>query len=494
MSTAIRFDPAQALGTVAPRNKRWLALSALCLGMIMVVLDATVVNVALPSIREDLKFTESTLVWVVNAYRLTFGGFLLLGGRLGDLYGQRKIFLTAIALFTFASLACGLTHTREVLVAARAVQGIAGAIVMAVTLSLITQMFPDGPERARAVSIYSFVCAAGASIGLLLGGALTSTLNWHWIFLINLPIGLIVSVGCCYLLPNTAAPAPHRRGIDFWGATMAMLTVGLIIYATMDSNKDGWISAQTLRLLALALLSALLFLIIEARVPAPLIPLRVLTRPNLRIANITGALWNGGSIAWFFTCALYMQLVLGYGPLQIGLAFLPANLATATFALGLSARLVTRFGIRKPLGLGLLLVTLGLALLARAPVNGRFLTDILPSMLVLGTGAGIAYNPLVLAAMSDATATESGLASGIFNTICALGGALGLASLATLAVTRTATLRAAGEPLATALTGGYHAAFMIGALYTTAAALIAVTCLRTHPTISTPSRTSENIL
>jgi EmrB/QacA subfamily drug resistance transporter len=458
-------------------RKRWWALIVLCLGVLMIVLDSTIVNVALPSIREDLRFTETSLVWVVNAYMLTFGGFLLLGGRLGDIYGPRKLFLLGITLFTVASLACGLANTQELLITARAVQGLGGAVVSAVALSLIMNMFTDGAERAKAMGVYGFVCAGGGSIGLLLGGTLTSALNWHWIFLVNLPIGIAVYALCLSLIPKIHAQVADRR-LDVWGAVTVTLSLMLAVYAIVNGNEAGWASGQTLGLLGGAALLLAAFLMIEARVPTPLMPLGIFKLRNLRIANTVGVLWAAGMFAWFFISALYLQLVLGYGPLQVGLAFLPANIIMAAFSLGLSAKLVTRFGIRKPLGVGLFFGALGLALFARAPIDGDVMTDVLPSMLLLGLGAGIAFNPLLLAAMSDVAPSESGLASGIVNTAFMMGGALGLAILASLAAAQTNSLLASGATTQVALNGGYRIAFALGAVSAAAAAVIASVFLR----------------
>jgi EmrB/QacA subfamily drug resistance transporter len=458
-------------------RKRWWALMVLCLGVLMIVLDSTVVNVALPSIREDLSFTETSLVWVVNAYMLTFGGFLLLGGRLGDIYGPRRLFLIGITLFTVASLACGLANTQELLITARAVQGLGGAVVSAVALSLIMNMFPDDGERAKAMGVYGFVCAGGGSIGLLLGGMLTSAFNWHWIFLVNLPIGAAVYALCLALLPDTRPQVADRR-LDVWGAVTVTTSLMLAVYAIVNGNEMGWTSGHTLGLLAVAAVLMGIFLAIEARVAAPLMPLGIFKLRNLTIANIVGVLWAAGMFAWFFISALYLQLVLGYEPLQVGLAFLPANIIMAAFSLGLSAKLVTRFGVRKPLSAGLLMAAVGLALFARAPIDGNMMTDVLPSMLLLGLGAGIAFNPLLLAAMGDVAPSDSGLASGIVNTAFMMGGALGLAILASFAAAQTTRVLASGATMQAALTSGYHVAFMLGAVAAAAAAVLAAAFLR----------------
>ena len=451
-------------------RRRWLALIVLCLGVLMIVLDTTIVNVALPSIRADLGFSETSLVWVVNAYMLTFGGFLLLGGRLGDLYGHRRMFLAGIALFTLASLACGLSTTRATLVGARAVQGLGGAVVSAVALSLIMNLFTTPAERARAMGVYGFVCAGGGSIGVLLGGFLTGALSWHWIFLVNLPLGVAVYALCVALLPARHGEAGAVR-LDVAGAASVTASLMLAVYAIVNGNQAGWTSTRTLGLIGVAAALLAVFLAIEARVRAPLMPLGLFRLRNVAVANVVGVLWAAAMFAWFFISALYMQRVLGYGPLDVGLAFLPANLIMAVFSLGLSARVVMRFGIRRPLAAGLLLAALGLALFARAPVDGQLVFDVLPGMTLLGLGAGIAFNPMLLAAMSDVDPSTSGLASGVVNTSFMMGGALGLAVLASVAAARTDALAASSADMAAALNGGYHVAFAIGAVFAFAAAL-----------------------
>jgi EmrB/QacA subfamily drug resistance transporter len=458
-------------------RQRWLALVVLCLGDLMIVLDTTIVNVALPSIGVDLGFSQTSLVWVVNAYMLTFGGFLLLGGRLGDLYGHRRLFLLGIALFTLASLACGLARSQELLVGARAVQGLGGAVVSAVALSLIMNLFTEAGERARAMGVFGFVMAGGGSIGVLLGGVLTAALDWHWIFLVNLPIGVAVCALCLVLLPPGSRPASAGR-LDIAGAVTVTLSLMLAVYAIVNGNEAGWRSAETLGLLAASGVLLALFLAIEARVRSPLMPLGLFRLRNVATANVIGVLWAAAMFAWFFISALYLQLVLGYGPMQIGLAFLPANLIMGAFSLGLSAKLVMRFGIRLPLATGLLLAAAGLALFAFAPVDGSFAVHVLPGMILLGLGAALAFNPVLLAAMSDVAPSDSGLASGVVNTSFMMGGALGLAVLASLAASRTDHLLAGGAGSLAALNAGYHVAFGIGAVFAAVGALLGATLLR----------------
>lgn len=455
---------------LTPRQ-RWAALMVLCLGVLMIVLDTTIVNVALPSIKSDLGFSETALVWVVNAYMLTFGGFLLLGGRLGDLYGHRRLFLAGLVLFTAASAACGLAHTQGLLVVARAVQGIGGAVVSAVALSLIMNLFTEPGDRAKAMGVYGFVCAGGGSIGVLLGGLLTSTLSWHWIFLVNLPIGAAV-----YALTLALLPAGQRQQsgakLDLGGALTVTSSLMLAVYAIVNGNEAGWTSLQSVTLLGLAALLMAAFITIEAKVREPLMPLNLFAARNVWVANVAGVLWAAAMFAWFFTSALYMQRVLAFSPMQVGVAFLPANIIMAVFSLGLSAKLIMRFGLRLPLAAGLLLAAGGLLLFARAPVGGSLWVDVLPGMTLLGLGAGIAFNPMLMAAMSDVDPSESGLASGVVNTSFMMGGALGLAVLASLAAARTGHLAAAGVEATAALNGGYQLAFLIGAVFAAVAGLM----------------------
>jgi EmrB/QacA subfamily drug resistance transporter len=460
-------------------RKRWLALYLLCLGDLMIVLDVTIVGVALPSIRTDLGFSESSLAWVVNAYLITFGGFLLLGGRLGDLFGHRRLFLTGISLFTLASLACGLATSQAFLIGARAVQGLGGAIVSAVALSLVMMLFTAPGDRAKAMGVFGFVASGGGSIGVLLGGVLTDVLDWHWIFLVNVPIGVAVVALSLRLLPASRAEGAERE-LDVAGAFTVTASLMLAVYAIVNGNEVGWVTARTLGLLAVAAGLFGAFLVIEARSSSPLMPLGLFRLRNLAFSNVVGVLWAAAMFAWFFLSALYLQLVLGYSPLEVGLAFLPGNLIMGALSLGISARLVMRFGVRAPLAAGLGLAGVGLLLFARAPVDGNFVLDVLPSMILLGIGAGIAFNPVLLAAMSDVEPSDAGLASGIVNTSFMMGGALGLAVLASLAASRTETLRASGDGQLAALTGGYHAAFLVGALFAFAAAAIGGAFLRTR--------------
>jgi EmrB/QacA subfamily drug resistance transporter len=458
---------------------RWLALLVLCLGDLMIVLDVTIVGVALPSIREDLGFSETSLAWVVNAYLLTFGGFLLLGGRLGDLFGHRRLFLIGIAFFTLASVACGLATSQGILIVARAVQGLGGAVVSAVALSLMMTLFTEPAERAKAMGIFGFVASGGGSIGVLLGGILTDALSWHWIFLVNVPVGILVFLLTLKIVPGLHGETAERR-LDVAGAVVVTASLMLAVYAIVNGNEVGWTTARTLGLLAAAGGLMAVFLFIESRVASPLMPLGLFRLRNVSVANIVGVLWAGAMFAWFFLSALYLQLVLGYSPLQVGLGFLPGNVIMGILSVGLSAKLVMRYGIRLPLGVGLSFAAAGLLLLARAPVDGSYVVDVLPSMILLGLGAGMAFNPVLLAAMSDVEPKDAGLASGFVNTSFMMGGALGLAVLASLAASRTDTLLSNGDDELVALTGGYHAAFLVGALFAIGAAVVGVVFLREH--------------
>ncbi|HJS96621.1 MAG TPA: DHA2 family efflux MFS transporter permease subunit [Solirubrobacteraceae bacterium] len=456
---------------------RWLALVILCVGDLMIVVDTTVVNVALPSIRASLGFSQTSLAWVVNAYMLTFGGFLLLAGRLGDLFGQRRLFLIGTAAFTAASLVCGVSESQGMLIAARAVQGLGGAIVSAVAFSLIVMLFTEPAERAKAMGVFGFVMAGGGSIGVLVGGVLTDLVGWHWIFLVNLPIGIGVTVAGLKLLPSVSAGAGERR-LDVPGAIAITTAMVLAVYAIVNGNSAGWLSAQTIGMLAATIVIGAGFVAWEARVPAPLMPLGIFRHRNLTTADVVGILWAASMFALFFLSALYLQLVLGYSPLQVGLAYLPGNLLMMAFSLGLSAKLVMRYGFRVPLAGGLLLAATALLWLARAPVHGSFLVDVLPAMLLFGIGGGLAFNPVLMASMSDVEPQNSGLASGITNTAFMMGGALGLAILASAAAGRTHHLATAGAGTAAALTGGYHLAFVIGAIFAVCGAAVGAFSLR----------------
>jgi EmrB/QacA subfamily drug resistance transporter len=470
-------------------RRRWLALYVLCLATLMIVLDTSIVNVALPSIRTSLGFSTADLSWVVNAYLLTFGGFLLLGGRLGDIYGQRRMFVLGVGLFTIASLACSLSPAPVMLIAARAVQGVGGAVASALGLSLVVTLFPEPAERAKAMGIAGFVASGGGAIGVLLGGVLTGLLDWRWIFLVNVPIGLVVAFLAMRLLP---APQSLQRGrLDIAGAITITAALMIAVDAIVNGNADGWTSIRTLGLLAIAGVLGVAFIAIERRVHAPLMPLGLLRRRNLAVANVVGMLWAGAMFAWFFISALWMQQVMGYSPIQVGLAFLPANLIMAALSIRVSGRLVMRYGVRRPLAAGLSLAAAGLALFSQAPAAGDYLTVVLPGMALLGMGAGIAFNPLLLGAMSDVAPEEAGFASGMVNTSFQLGGALGLAILASAAASETGGLLSGGAALPAALLGGYHVAFLAGCAFAITA-VVASTRFRIPPTAAREAGDAED--
>jgi len=472
-TNAAAHTPAAGAGDA---RARWLALLVLCLGDLMIVLDGTIVNVALPSIRDDLGFDATSLAWVANAYLLTFGGFLLLGGRLGDLFGRRRMFLIGIVLFTVASVACGLSTTQGMLVVSRAVQGLGGALVSAVALSLLMTLFTIPAERAKAMGIFGFVLSGGGAAGVLLGGVLTDLLSWHWIFLVNVPVGIAVYLLSLRLLP--AAPAPAAGGrLDAAGAVTVTGSLVLAVYAIVNGNEWGWDSARTLGLLGAAAVLLVAFLAVESRTESPLVPLSLFRSTSVSAANGIGVLMAAGMFAWFFFSALYLQQVLGYTPLEVGLVYLPSMVVWGGASL-MSDKVVMRFGILRPLALGLGLMAVGLVLFSRTPVDGDVLVDVIPGTLAIGLGAGIAFNPILLAAMSGVKPTEFGLASGVVNTSFMMGGAVGLAILASVAASRTDTLTAAGDSEAVALNGGYHAAFLVGAIFVLVGIALAVALLR----------------
>ncbi|MFL5871370.1 MAG: DHA2 family efflux MFS transporter permease subunit [Solirubrobacterales bacterium] len=467
----------QTLSQASAGRSRWIALVVLCVGMLMIVLDATIVNVALPSIQGDLGFSQSNLAWVVNAYLIAFGGLLLLAGRLGDLIGRRRIFLSGLTLFTLASLACGLAQSQELLVVARFIQGVGGAMTSAVILGMIVTMFPQPREQARAIGVYSFVASAGGSIGLLAGGGLTEAINWHWIFFVNLPIAVVTGVLAVRLLASDRGIGLDR-GADVLGALLIVAALMLGVYTIVEASQYGWGSAHTLGFGAPSIGLLLAFIAREATATTPLMPLRIFRSRNMSGANVIQALMVAGMFGMFFLGALYLQRVLGYGAIEVGLAFLPVTLIIGTLSLGFSARLNMRFGPRATLIPGLALIAAGLALFSRVPVNGDYLADVLPVMVLLGTGAGLSFPSLMTLAMSGATPEDSGLASGLVNTTLQVGGALGLAVLATLATTRTESLVADGGSTASALTSGYHLAFIVAAALVAVAIGVAVSVLR----------------
>jgi len=461
-------------------RSRWLALYVLCAGVLMIVLDATIVNVALPTIQDDLGFSQSSLAWVVNAYLIAFGGLLLLAGRLGDLLGQRKIFLIGLAVFTAASVVCALSQTQGMLIAARFVQGVGGALSSAVVLGMIVNMFPEPREQAKAIGVYGFVASAGGSIGLLAGGVLTEAINWHWIFFINVPLGVATAVFAKRLVADQSGIGLDK-GADLRGAVV--LTSGLMlgVYSILQASERGWGSLQTLGLGAVSIALVGAFVVRQARIPNPLMPLRLFRSRNVAGANVVMALLVAGMFAMFFLGALYLQRILGYDPLEVGLAFLPSTLVMGTMSLRYSDRLSMRFGAKAALIPAMVSIGAGLLLFARTPVDGNYLTDVVPPMVLIGFGAGLGFPALMTLSMSGATPSDSGLASGLVNATVQVGGAIGLAVLATLATARTDSLRDAGEAAMSALNSGYHLAYLVGAGLVGLGLIVALAVLETVP-------------
>jgi EmrB/QacA subfamily drug resistance transporter len=470
-------ETATPANTAGSERSRWLALYVLCAGVLMIVIDMTIVNVALPSIQDDLDFSQSNLAWAVNAYLIPFGGLLLLAGRLGDLLGQRRIFLVGLAVFTGASVLCGLAQSQGMLIGARFVQGAGGALTSAVVLGMIVRMFPEPREQAKAIGVYGFVASAGGSIGLLAGGVLTEAISWHWIFFINVPVGIATA-----LLTKRVVDAHEgiglAEGADLPGAVV--LTTGLMlgVYTILQVGEQGWGSTQTLALGAVSIAMVTAFVVRQARIPNPLMPLRLFRSRNVAGANVTMAFLVAGMFAMFFLGALYLQRILGYDPLEVGLAFLPATLVMGTISLRYTERLIMRFGPRATLLPGMVAIAAGLLLFARTPVDGSYLTDVVPPVVLIGLGAGLSFPSLMTLAMSGATPSDTGLASGLINATVQVGGAIGLAVLATLATERTNGLRVDGESAANALNSGYHLAYLVGAVLVAAAFVVALTVLR----------------
>jgi EmrB/QacA subfamily drug resistance transporter len=464
---------------LAAERSRWLALVVLCAGMLMVILDGTIVNVALPAIQDDLGFSQSSLAWVVNAYLIPFGGLLLLAGRLGDLLGRRSVFLAGLGVFTGASLICGLAQSQEVLIGARFIQGAGGALASAVILGMIVTMFPEPRERATAIGIYSFVASAGASIGLLAGGVLTQAISWHWIFFVNLPIGVATALLALRLIGRDRGIG-LAQGADILGALLVTAGLMLGVYTIVGAAEHGWASARTLGFGALSIALLAGFVLRQARARTPLMPRRILRSRNVSGANVVQMLMVAGLFGMFFLGVLYMQRVLGYDAIETGLAFLPVAVLIGAFSLAVTPRLTLRLGDRPVLLAGLPLIIAGLALFARVPEAASYTTDILPSMVLMGAGAGLSFPSLMNLAMSGATPADAGLVSGLVNTTLQVGGALGLAVLATLASSRTEDLVADGEGSAAALTGGYSLAFIVAAALVGVALAVAATVIRSR--------------
>jgi EmrB/QacA subfamily drug resistance transporter len=458
-------------------RRRWIALAVLCLGQLMMVLDATIVNVALPSIQRDLHFTQANLTWVIDGYLITFGGFLLLAGRFGDLVGRKKVFLSGLVLFVVASILCGVADSQAMLIGARLLQGVGGAIASSVILAIIVTEFPQKTEQAKAMGMYAFVSAGGGSIGLLAGGALTQSLSWHWIFFVNVPIGVVALILGSVLIEENEGIG-LAGGVDVLGSILITLATMLGAFAIVKSSEYGLLSARTLGVggASLALLGA--FLALEARLTNPIMPLRILRLRMLMGSSLVRGLLVTGMFSAFFLGALYLERVLGYDAIETGLAFMPLTIAIAIMSLGVSARAVERFGSVQTLVTGLLGIITGLMLLAMQGVYASYFPGLFFAFLALGLGAGTSFLPLLTIGMSDAPPRDAGLASGIINVSVQLFGAIGLATLGTIATDHTKALSASGHTLTSALTGGYHLAYIVAAACVSMGILAALLVLR----------------
>lgn len=457
------ISPPDAVRELTPeehRDGRWIALLILCTGFLLVVVDGTVVNVALPSIQRDLGFSQSGLAWIVNAYLIAYAGFLLLSGRMGDLIGRKRIFLVGVGMFTAASVLCGLSFSQPVLIAARFLQGIGGAVGSAVILGMLVTMFQEPGERARAMGIFGFVASAGGALGLLAGGLITQLLNWHWIFFVNLPIGLLTVLLGARLIESDRGIG-LRQGADVLGAILVTLGLMLGVYAIVEVDSYGLLSAHTLGFGGAGVLLLVAFVWRQRHTATPLMPLRLFGSPNFSGANAVQGLMVAAFFGTFVLGSLYFQTILQYGPMQIGLAFLPDTVAMAALSIGLSARVITRFGSRGVLLTGLTLIAVAMVLWTRIPDDANYVVDVLGPMILIGIGAGLSFTSLSMLGMADATPADSGLASGVLNTTTQLSASLGLAVFATIASARTRALLDDGQGHLEALSGGYHLTWAI---------------------------------
>jgi EmrB/QacA subfamily drug resistance transporter len=467
----------------ASERRRWIALAVLCLGQLMMVLDATIVNVALPSVQRELHFTQANLTWVIDGYLITFGGFLLLAGRFGDLVGRKKVFLTGLVLFTAASVLCGVADSQGMLIGARLIQGIGGAVASSVILAIIVTEFPERVEQAKAMGMYAFVSAGGGSIGLLAGGALTQSLSWHWIFFVNVPIGLVaLLLGSALIKENEGIGL--AGGVDVLGSILITVATMFGAFAIVKSSEYGLTSARTLGAGGTSLVLLGAFLGWEARVSNPIMPLRILRLRMLMGSSLVRGLLVTGMFSAFFLGALYLERVLGYDAIDTGLAFMPLTIAIAIMSMGVSARLVERVGSVQTLAAGLVGIVVGLVLLSVQGVHAGYFPGLFFAFLALGLGAGASFLPLLTIGMADAPARDAGLASGIINVSVQLFGAIGLATLGTIATDHTKALSASGHTLASALTGGYHLAYVVAAICVAGGILAAFLVLRPPASIA----------
>jgi EmrB/QacA subfamily drug resistance transporter len=471
-------------------RRRWIALAVMCLGQLMMVLDATIVNVALPSIQRDLHFSQGNLTWVIDAYLITFGGFLLLAGRMGDLVGRKKVFLAGLVLFTAASVFCGVADSQAMLIAGRFVQGIGGAVASAVILAIIVTEFPEKAEQAKAMGLYAFVSAGGGSIGLLAGGALTQSLSWHWIFFVNVPIGVFAFVlGSALIEENRGIGL--AGGVDVAGSVLITLATMLGAFAIVKSTEYGLLSARTLGVGGASLLLLGAFFWLESRISNPIMPLRILRLRMLMGSSLVRGLLVTGMFSAFFLGALYLERVLGYDAIDTGLAFMPLTIAIAALSMGLAVKAVNRFGPLNTLAAGLSAIAAGLLLLATQGVHAGYFPGLFFAFLLIGLGAGASFLPLLTMGMADAPPKDAGLASGIINVSVQLFGAIGLATLGTIATDHTKALSASGHSLASALTGGYHLAYVVAAVCVGLGIIAALLILR--PPASTVAQEVEEL-
>ena len=468
---------APATGTVNP----WLVVVIVCVAQFMVVLDATIVNVALPSIQRGLRFSPSSLQWVINMYTLIFGGFILLGGRAGDLIGRKRVFAAGIVVFSGASLLNGLAQSPGMLIVGRGLQGLGGALLAPAVLSIITTTFSDGTDRAKALAIWSAIAAGGGAVGLLLGGVLTDLASWRWIFFVNVPIGAALAVATARFVPESRAELNHRT-FDLPGAVSVTAGLVVLVFGIVKSNTYGWGSPKTIGLLAVGVLLLAGFLALERRSPAPLMRLSIFRLPSLAAADVTLLLTAAAVFATFFFVSLYLQQILGYRPLRAGAAFLPFSAGIATGAT-VARKLVPRLGVHVVPLIGLALATGGMIVLAQLPVQGQYVSNVLPGVLPLGLGLGLTFVPMTLAGTSGVRGEDAGLASGLLNTAQQVGGSIGLALLATLATHRTNNLLHGPVTLGSlheARVSGFHVAFIGGAVLLGAAWTVAALQLRTR--------------
>jgi EmrB/QacA subfamily drug resistance transporter len=464
------------------KNTRWLSLIILCVGFLLIVIDMTIVNVALPSIQRDLGFSQSGLAWVINAYLIAFAGLLLLAGRLGDLLGRKRVYLAGLAIFVGASIVCGLSFNQPLLIVARFVQGVGGAASSAVILAMIVSLFPEPDERARAFGVFSFIASAGAAVGLLAGGLITQAVSWHWIFFVNVPIGVATAIVSARLLRSDDGLG-IGKGADLLGAFLVTVGLMIAVYAIVESSVYGLGSLHTLGFGTLAVALLIGFVIREAKAASPILPLRIFRSRTLSAANVVQALMTSAFFGFFFFGSLYLQRVLGYGPMAIGLGFLPVAVVMGLFSIRFSAQLIGRFGTFRVLVAGQVVIVIALALLGLGPTHATYPIHLMVPLALLGLGGGLSFPTLAIIAMSDASESDAGLASGILNTTGQVGGALGLAVLATVAASHSSSLSKAGADTVTALAAGYHFAWLVGAATVVVTVGIVLTTLRSEQTI-----------